>query len=406
MRHEGIMKKITNVQKFKIIYLLVYFGDSIFGNFLALYLVHLNYTPYEKGIILALVPIACFLGNFFYSYFGNEYRRNIILLKILSLIELLSVFFFGYISNIYLIGLLTFSFSFNNSSYFQIEEGTMSQTIKKYKTIYATVRVFGSIGYLCGLFFSSLALNFIDYRVLFMISGAFFLMTSIMLYTLDPTDYLVENFDSSLKNNNIEHSKNKTMLLKNKFFYLYLIYYVFMWGGTTLNWNIYPLYLNTLGLTDSQFGLFQALTVVFETIFMYLNILIFRKLKNNYKVFMIIACLLKIIVIIFEVLIVDKYTLAILCMVFNGIGSAFFIFCNVNFVNLVFGEKDLTRVLQLVVGVNNLFVASGNLLAPSIYTNTSFSVFFIIVGIFEIIGFTSMLFIKVPPIFNNDSQNI
>lgn len=399
------MKKFTNVQKFKIIYLLVYFGDSIFGNFLGLYLVHLNYSPYEKGIILALVPIACFLGNLFYSCFGNNYRKNIILLKILSMIEVFSVFFFGFISNIYIVGTLTFLFSFNNSSYFQIEEGTMSQTIKKYKTIYATVRVFGSIVYLCGLFFSSFALNFLNYRFLFMISGGFFLMTSIMLYTLDPTDYLIDNFDSSFKENDAKQSKSKMVLFKNKYFYFYLVYYVFMWGGTTLNGNIYPLYLNTLGLTDSEFGLFQALTVIFETIFMYLNILIFKKLRNNYKTFMIIACLLKISVVSFEIFISDKYALSLLCMIFNGIGSAFFIFSNVNFINLTFGEKDLTTILQLVVGTNNLFIASGNLLAPSIYTNASYPVFFMVVFVFEILGFISMLFIKTQPILNKNIKN-
>lgn len=387
------MKKFNNVAKFKIIYLLVYFGDSIFGNFLALYLVHLNYTPYEKGIILAIVPIACFLGNFFYSNFGNEYRRNIVLLKILSALELFSVFFFGYINNIYIIAILTFIFSFNNSSYFQIEEGTMSQTIKKYKTIYSTVRVFGSIGYLLGLLFSSFIFNYINYQILFMLSGVFFAATFIMLFTLDPTDYLLDNFsdEEKLMNNNPE--KKKVMLLKNKYFYLYLFSYVLMWGGTTLNWNIYPLYLNSIGLTDSEFAMFQGFTVIFETVFMYLNILIYKKIKS-YKALIIIACILKMIVIIFECTISSRYALAILAMVFNGVGSGFFIFSNVNFINEVFGEKDLTRVLQYVVGVNNLYCAAGNLVAPVIYTNTSYQFFFMLIGICEIIGTICLILIK------------
>ena len=387
------MKNFTNVTKFKFIYFLVFFGDSIFGNFLALYLVNLQFSSYEKGTILAIVPIACFLGNLFFSYFGNDYKRNIILLKILSCTQFLSIFFFGYISNIYVIAALTFIFSFNNSSYFQIQDGTLSQSLRKYKKIYATVRVFGSIGYLVGLLFSSFVFDFINYKILFMISGIFFMLTFVFLFSLDLKDYILDNFDSSNKGLHKITSSSPKMLLKNKYFYFYLACYVLLWGGTTLNWNIYPLYLNSLGLKDNEFAMFQGLTVIFETIFMYLNILIYKKVKS-YKAFLFIAAILKITAIIFEVTIPSRYPLAILCMVVNGVGSGFFVFSNVNFINEVFGEKDLTRVLQYVVGINNLFLGVGNILAPIIYTNISYQVFFLLVGFLEILGTVCLIFVK------------
>ncbi|MDY6048040.1 MAG: hypothetical protein SPI88_01295, partial [Bacilli bacterium] len=79
-----------------IIYLVRYFGDSLFYNFLNRYYYYLGFSSFELGILLALLPLMAVLSNLVLSKIANSNRRNFIFLIIWSLLEGLGIcgFFF------------------------------------------------------------------------------------------------------------------------------------------------------------------------------------------------------------------------------------------------------------------------------------------------------------------------
>jgi Arabinose efflux permease len=389
------MKKLTNVGKFRILYTFIYFADSIFTSFIALYLVHLGVDNYQKGIILAIIPVAAFLGNFFFGRFSTSYKRNLIIMKVLAFVEFVSCFFIGYITNFYLLAVVTFLYSFNNSSYFNIEDGTMAKTIKKYKTIYSNVRIFGSIGYLVGLLFASFIFDYINYTILFMISGGAFFFAFLFLFLFDKNDYYIEPLSENQSEASINNSEEKLghNLFKNKNFYFYLGYILLSVGILQIGQTTYPLYLNALGLKDNEFALFQGLTVVIETVMLFSLKFICKKFKN-YKVLLMIAVFCRIFTIITMALVTNIYLMAILVMISTGLCSAFHIYSLVYYIEEVFGEKSLTRVLLYSNGINSLFIALGNFLSPYLYMNTSYSVFYYVIFAIELVGMIFLLLIQ------------
>ena len=58
---------MKNVKKINLVYLSAFFGDALFSPFIALYFISLGFSDFQRGILLALIPISTILGNFIYE---------------------------------------------------------------------------------------------------------------------------------------------------------------------------------------------------------------------------------------------------------------------------------------------------------------------------------------------------
>ena len=58
---------MKNVRKINLVYLSSFFGDALFTPFIALYYISIGYSDFQRGILLALIPISTIVGNFIYG---------------------------------------------------------------------------------------------------------------------------------------------------------------------------------------------------------------------------------------------------------------------------------------------------------------------------------------------------
>ena len=126
---------MRNVRKINLVYLAAFIGDALFTPFIALYFISLGFTDYQRGILLALIPISTILGNFIYGKLSSRLYQNIKLLKFLGLMNALIIITFGFIKNYYVLLVLTILFGLNNSPYFSIQDGVGVSLCEKEKKV-------------------------------------------------------------------------------------------------------------------------------------------------------------------------------------------------------------------------------------------------------------------------------
>ena len=171
---------MNNVRKINLVYLSAFFGDALFSPFIALYLISRGFLDYQRGILLAVIPICTIIGNFIYGKLSSSLKKNFTLLKILSLINAVVIICFGLTSNFYLLLILTILFGLHNSPYFSMQDGVGVNLCEKEKKIYSRTRMFGSLGYCVALLSGSYLVSLFDYTYIFIISGVFFLLIIII----------------------------------------------------------------------------------------------------------------------------------------------------------------------------------------------------------------------------------
>ena len=171
---------MKNVRKINLIYLFAFFGDALFSPFIALYLISKGFSDYQRGFLLAIIPFLTILGNLIYGKFSSKLKKNLMLVKILACINSLVIILYGLVSNYYLLIGLTVLFGLHNSPYFSMQDGVGVNLCEQEKKIYSRTRMFGSLGYCIALLLGSFLVLKINYTLLFIIAGFFFLLVNLV----------------------------------------------------------------------------------------------------------------------------------------------------------------------------------------------------------------------------------
>ena len=91
------------INRINFIYIFSYLGDALFSPFLALYFSSINIGEYQKGILLALIPFSSLVGNLIYGKLSNSAIKNLMILRILLIFNLIPMFLMGLVKNYILI---------------------------------------------------------------------------------------------------------------------------------------------------------------------------------------------------------------------------------------------------------------------------------------------------------------
>lgn len=376
---------MKNVKKINLVYLSAFFGDALFSPFIALYFISLGFSDFQRGILLALIPISTILGNFIYGKLSSKLVRNLKLLKMLAMINSLVIIAFGLIKNFYLLLGLTIIFGLNNSPYFSMQDGIGVSFCEKEKKIYSQTRMFGSIGYCAALLCGSYLVNLFNYTVIFIISGAFFLLVNIVLLFIKVE--AENNFDEDKK---IISYKN---LFRNKLFVKYIIFYLLLNGMWVIGESYLSTYFNYLDISDSYYSLMFGIQVGIEVIVILLISRIFKK-QQHLKYILIVSC----------VIIASRYlimgtkipvnSLIIIVSILRGLGWGGLLSSHLPVVKKMLGLELTTKGITFLAILTNLMGTIGNFVAPYIYTGLSFQWLYLLFGFIQVIGIIILLTIN------------
>jgi MFS family permease len=355
-------RKEHNVGLFRLIYLAFYSGDALFNPYLSLYLISIGFSDKDKGIALALIPIAYVFGNFFYSLFATSLKRNMVILKISLIFNILTVIGIGLSENMRLLFVLIFLAGFNNGPYIQIEDGTASVVYKKKNVMYFTLRIFGSTGYMLSFLMVIFIISKITYTQLFFISGALYFLAFIMLFFIyiDDTLILDENKRTPIEDKKVNN------IWKNPNFIVYFLMSIITLGFNNIGYMTNPIFLTLSGLPSDLYSLFGFVSIASEVVTTLIFKLIFKKMSGK-KMMVISVSFYTIEYVLMSIFTEDIMVAASLNAIFRGLGTGIFVFASIDYMNELFKGSAVSRALAMSSMAINLTTTAGNFIAPYIY---------------------------------------
>lgn len=375
------MRADHNLVLFRVLYFSLYLADALLSPFFSLYYQSLGFSSLEQGILLASVPFSLFLGALIYSFFATSYRRNLLLIKIALFLESLGIVGFALSRSFPLVLVFSIFLALNNAAAFQLLDASSSIAFKKHGESFSKVRIFGSLAYVIALALASFLLKSVAYLPLFLAAAGLCLVSfflSLFLYAYDEV---------------FERKKGETGLAKNRNFWLYLLYYVFLCGSVGVNGYILPLYLKSLGFSDSSYSLFYALRVAFEVAVVFFFPFLLKAFKG-YRNCLIVGGTLYFLSILTPFFSSDPSWVMGLNSVLRGTGNGFIIVAGVGYLHGLLGDEAITRALIYSSLGLNLFTGIGNLVSPSLVEAIGYSSYFILFASLSAVGLLFLFFLK------------
>jgi len=373
------MKRDTNVLLFRFLYFAAYFADAFFTPFYGLYLVSLGFSTLEVSIALGVIPFAACLGSVLIGHFAKSFHRNLFLLRFLVLLELAGVLLLAFLTVYPALLATVILLAFANGVYYQIEDGAGSYCFKRNGQKFNKLRIYGSIGFGVALGVIYFLLQVLSYRWIFVCAAGVYVFCLILLFFVH--DYPDEESEIVLSS-----VGPKSGFFHNSSFVFFFFFYIFLNGAMGIQGYILPLYLNSLGLSDSAYSLLNAFRVAVETVTVlcYAPIKkLFHSERNCLLLGAFILFLSSLAIVIFS----DPYPIAFANYFCRGVGGALLFIAFVDYLSAILPPSLLTRGMALVSAAMDIFVGSFNFASSAIYTATSFITFFWILAGVSFLGF-------------------
>lgn len=381
------MNAKKNPGVFRLLTFALYFGDSLFSPFFCLYFASTSLSQTEQDILIALVPFFFFAGNVFFSLFETSWKRNIWLIRIISLMEAIAVCLFGIWQSFFMLLPITILAALHNSCLFGLIDGMGAASAKRNKIPFSSIRVLGGLGYIAGSLFGYFLLDQIGYTIMFIVSACF-------LFLLGPLSFLLAPAKEEEQPEEIAPEEKKSYSFwKNPNLWLFLIFSALFFGALN-NYNyIVPIYMKDAGLSDGKTAIWTVVRVSVEVVVMFLSPLLMKVVKKQ-KYGLIIACSFEIACVLFNA-VIPNFELAMwLAFISRGIGYGFGLVGMVLFAQEIVGERDCPKAATLSNGVTYCVCGLLNLLSSTIYLNIGFKGYFLVVFSIMAVGLVFLLLIK------------
>lgn len=376
---------MKRVRKINLVYLFAFFGDALFSPFIALYFISIGFDDFQRGIILALIPLCTILGNFVYGKISGRLNRNIKLVRLLGLINSLVIGVFGFVTNFYLLIGLTVIFSLHNSPYFSLQDGVGVTFCEKEKKIYSFTRMFGSMGYCLALILGSFIVDYFDYKFIFLIGAVFFLLINIPLLFIKGEEEEEENEKEKL---------SFSLLFSNFSFLKYFAFYLLVMGIWVVGESYISTYFKSLEIKDSYYSLMSALQVGVELIVIFL-LSKFISSEKQYKTILFVSCLIVCLRYILLGTNINGKVLIIITSILRGVGWGGFLSSHIPTLKKIIGIELTPKAIAFLALCTNLIGSIGNFVTPYIYTKLSFQLVYLIFGLIQLIGIFLLTRVKV-----------
>ena len=362
------------INRINFIYIFSYLGDALFSPFLALYFSSINIGEYQKGILLALIPFSSLVGNLIYGKLSNSAKKNLMILRILLIFNLIPMFLMGLVKNYILIAILTIVFAFHNNAFFQFQDGIAVNISSFEKTIYSNTRVLGTIGYFIGSLVGGYLIDLTNYTLVFIIAALIYTFVEYMFIFVKPYDQkMVQNQEISFK-----------QLFLNKQFVYYLVFYILVLG----NWSIQEAYVSLFfekdGIGVSLWGYVYAFEILIEALTIFIINRYFRKF--GYKNILLVAISLMILRSGLLSLEFNVYVKLISTCLIRGIAWGSLLSSHIEMMKKMIGETLITKGVLTLSVITNIYVTMGNYFAPYIYTNLNFELLYLFLALIQLIG--------------------
>lgn len=373
------MKRDPNLLLFRLLYFGVYFADAFFTPFYGLYLLSLGFSSLQASFVLGVIPFSACLGSLVMGRLARSFKSSLLLLKILMIVELTGVLLLAFLTSYPALLCTVIFLAFANGVYYQIEDGAASYCLKRNDKKFSGVRIYGSIGFGMALAVCYFLLKVLSYRWIFVSAAGVYVLCFVLLS-------LLHSYPDEVVRLNASERASLGSLFRNSSFVFFFLFYFFLYGAVTSGVYVLPLYLNALGLKDSDYSLLNGFRVAVET----LAVLLYVPLKKLFRSDR--NCLLAGGFILFLsclsiVLFTDPYVIAFANYFCRGVGGALLFIGFVGYLSQILPHSLLTRGLAFASALMDIFVGTLNFASSSIYEAITYQGFFWILCGISFLGF-------------------
>lgn len=378
---------MSETAKFKIFYFLRYFGDAFFYPFMTMYFLEKGISEQNLGVILAITPITTILVNPIWNYIVKDMKISRLVLKIMTLIEGLLIILLTQVSGFEFYALIVGLIAFLCSPFMSIQDGYTSTFTNLHKLEFSSVRIYASIAYVIASAIAGFIIQYVGYIIPFIISGAFFAITSLIAFWIHPIE----------KSMPVEEKKQRNIkaLLKNKEFYKYLIFYTLVIGSVRIGDSFFGVFLTTqTNLSLSGYGLVYAA-------FVFMEVLTLRYLTDKgalikEKTLIIFATIL-LVVRFLSYSFVLPLPVVILFTLFRGVSWGTIIYTNIKYIIKIVKVENITTAILIVTFFFSIFIAIGNFLAGRYIETSGYHSLYIVNTVIIVIGLIFFLIFTPKP---------
>ncbi|MBP5407891.1 MAG: MFS transporter [Bacilli bacterium] len=360
-------KLFSESNKYRLLCTIRYLGDGFFYPFFALYLTQRNLTESHIGFILSISPLLAIIMNPIYTRICKKpsYTKNVLLL--ITILEGLCIISVSFVSNFYIISAITLLMAIFGSCHYGLLDALCALHSDKAQINYSSIRVFGSAAYIVATALSGLITK-ISFQMSFSISGLLFILCGLIYHILTPIE--IEE-----KEEDVQEAKMKDVLKSKEFLFFALVYMLLM-GVTKTTDNFYSVYLQSRGISSSQYGFIYSYFVLFEVISLIILNRFVKSDKNTYLL-LLISCLC-----LLSRTLANYLYLHILVVVLisclRGIGYAIVLHICYAYIIKILGEKLATKAVMFITLVYAIYQFAFNNIGGIIIDDYSYKLFYLI----------------------------
>jgi len=317
-------------------YFFIYFSNALFIAFFQIFLEFKGFSESKVGILSSITPLLCIIANPLYSIIGKNNKKVRYLLLVLCILEAIVILLVYHVNEFSLLVVVMCLVAMIDPPLFIILDSYTSSFVKEHNKNYSYIRMIGTLSYAIGSLIAGFIIEISGYATIFY-SASFLMLISLVLVLL-------------LKTNNKSEERNKgdfKLLLKNKSFLIFAIYFMFILSFQLLGDTYISIYLTKeKELNESLFGIINFSWVIVELIF--IIILNEFKIKNEKSLLIIMGMcyLLRFVALGFDA----SLPLVIFSALIRGISMAIYVCLYIPILNKIIKPSNMPIAL-LIIGM-------------------------------------------------------
>ncbi len=376
----------------KILYFIRFFGDSFYYSFFQIFLVYKGLSKSNIGFILAIIPIMSLLSNPFWNLLSKDVNVSRRIMKYLTVIAGILFIIMGNLNTFETITVVTGLIAIIEAPFYSLLDGFSGTFSNVNKKNYPSIRIWGSIAYVVGCFIGGFVIQFFGYTIVFLIAGVFYLLSNLILSRIKPIQLELEE--------NKKIKRDYKAVLTNKFFYLYILFYVFTLTFAAIGDSFYSVYLKDIkGLAPSMWGIVYSGMVLAEVIFMLLTNKYGYKFKD-YQLFIIVGVsyVIRLLLIALNL----PLPLVLFSAFFRGLAWGIVLSIHLKHLIKIVKIENITAAILILVLVAALIQAIGTSICGILIDNHGFSVVYF--GLTIIVAVTTLINAVSTIVYNNKKK--
>ena len=361
---------------------------------MSIYFIFKGLSEEQLGWILAITPITTIIANPVWNWIVKDSRISQTVLKFMTVIEGLLIILITRVNGFELFALIIGLIGLLCSPFMSIQDGFAATYALNNHIEFSQLRIYASIAYVLATTVAGFTVQYLGYEILFLLSGAFFLVTAGIAWWIKPLEK-----PSKVKS---RPKRDLRALITNKNFLKYLLFYTLTVGAIRIGDSFFGVYItDQKGLSTLGWGLVYSGFVFFEVLVLrYLSIK--GGLIDEKKLFLFAVSILLFRFLTYSL---DLPLPAIVAFtMLRGVSWGVYIYTHIRYLSKIVRVENITAAILIVTLLYSIFAAVGSMFAGAIIERFGYSIFFLSLSGLILAGLVSFLILtpKVNQMQNNE----